>query len=142
VKQRGPSTRPAPTTRQPVRSTTPTAIPKGHRSHAQRHRHANRLFAHYSVSWLAYARKREVVQAFLQATKNDDIATLIELLDPRVRYRSNGGRLVPAARNALTGFSHMNGRPGLGGPAREGAPAPYLSVPPRVTRSGGGARSR
>ncbi len=80
-------------------------------------------------------KQREVVQAFVQATQNGDIASLIELLDPAVTFRSDGGGLVSAARKVLTGakrvariftamvghfgerlgFSplHVNGAPGL-----------------------------
>ena len=79
--------------------------------------------------------QRKVVQAFLEATQNGEIAALIELLDPAVTFRSDGGGLVSAARKVLTGaervarvftamaghfgdrlgFSplHVNGAPGL-----------------------------
>ncbi|MGH2894420.1 MAG: RNA polymerase sigma factor SigJ, partial [Solirubrobacteraceae bacterium] len=41
--------------------------------------------------------QREIVQAFLHASQNGDIAGLLALLDPSVTYRSDGGGLVSAA---------------------------------------------
>jgi RNA polymerase sigma-70 factor (ECF subfamily) len=47
--------------------------------------------------------QREVVEAFLAATEDGDIATLLELLDPDVTFRSDGGGRVKAARKVFTG---------------------------------------
>jgi len=49
--------------------------------------------------------QRKAVEAFLTATENGDIATLLELLDPEVTFRSDGGGLVPAARSSHRGRS-------------------------------------
>jgi RNA polymerase sigma-70 factor (ECF subfamily) len=51
--------------------------------------------------------QREVVQAFLNATQTGDVASLMELLDPSVTYRSDGGGLVPAARTVFTGAERV-----------------------------------
>jgi RNA polymerase sigma-70 factor (ECF subfamily) len=51
--------------------------------------------------------QREVVNAFLAATEDGDIATLLELLDPEVTFRSDGGGLVPAARKVFTGAERV-----------------------------------
>jgi len=51
--------------------------------------------------------QREVVGAFLAATQNGDIATLLELVDPDVTLRGDGGGLVPAARKVLTGAGRV-----------------------------------
>jgi RNA polymerase sigma-70 factor, ECF subfamily len=51
--------------------------------------------------------QREVVDAFLAATVEGDIATLLELLDPEVKFQSDGGGLVPAARKVVTGAARV-----------------------------------
>lgn len=51
--------------------------------------------------------QREVVQAFLDATQTGDLAGLMELLDPSVTYRSDGGGLVPAARTVFSGAERV-----------------------------------
>jgi RNA polymerase sigma-70 factor, ECF subfamily len=48
-----------------------------------------------------------VIEAFLAATENGDIATLLELLDPEVTFRGDGGGLVPAAREIFTGAKRV-----------------------------------
>ena len=48
-----------------------------------------------------------------RATQNGDLAGLLELLDPSVTFRSDGGGLVPAARTVFTGArprgAHLHG---------------------------------
>jgi RNA polymerase sigma-70 factor (ECF subfamily) len=51
--------------------------------------------------------QREVVEAFLTATETGDIASLLELLDPAVTFRSDGGGLVTAARHVFTGAERV-----------------------------------
>jgi Sigma-70, region 4/SnoaL-like domain len=51
--------------------------------------------------------QREVIDAFLAATETGDIATLLELLDPDVTFRSDGGGLVSAARKIFTGAERV-----------------------------------
>jgi RNA polymerase sigma-70 factor (ECF subfamily) len=51
--------------------------------------------------------QREVVAAFQTATENGDIASLIELLDPSVTFRSDGGGVVNAARTVFTGAERV-----------------------------------
>ena len=51
--------------------------------------------------------QREIVRAFLDATQSGDIAGLLELLDPSVTYRSDGGGLVPASRKMFTGAERV-----------------------------------
>ncbi len=51
--------------------------------------------------------QREIVEAFLHATQSGDIAGLLELLDPSVTYRSDGGGLVPASRKTFTGAERV-----------------------------------
>jgi RNA polymerase sigma-70 factor, ECF subfamily len=53
--------------------------------------------------------QREIVAAFVDATQNGDIAALLELLDPSVTFRSDGGGLVPAARKVFTGAERVAG---------------------------------
>ncbi|MGB0091201.1 MAG: sigma factor [Solirubrobacteraceae bacterium] len=50
---------------------------------------------------------REVLAAFLAATEAGDIASLVELLDPAVTFRSDGGGLVNAARKVFTGADRV-----------------------------------
>ena len=51
--------------------------------------------------------QRQIVEAFLGATQGGDLASLLELLDPTVTYRSDGGGLVPAARTVFTGAERV-----------------------------------
>ena len=51
--------------------------------------------------------QRKVVEAFLAATENGDIATLLELLDPDVTFRPDGGGVVTAARRIFTGAERV-----------------------------------
>ncbi len=51
--------------------------------------------------------QREIVAAFLDASRNGDVAGLLQLLDPSVTYRSDGGGLVPAARKTFTGAERV-----------------------------------
>ena len=51
--------------------------------------------------------QREIVQAFFGAVKDGDLASLVELLDPSVTMRSDGGGLVPAARTVFTGADRV-----------------------------------
>ncbi len=51
--------------------------------------------------------QREVVEAFLAATENGDIETLLEVLDPEVTFRSDGGGVVSAARKVFTGAERV-----------------------------------
>lgn len=53
--------------------------------------------------------QRQIVAAFLDAAQNGDIAALLELLDPSVTFRSDGGGLVPAARKVFTGAERVAG---------------------------------
>ena len=52
-------------------------------------------------------KQREVVNAFHAATENGDLATLLELLDPAVTFRSDGGGIVNAARKVFTGAERV-----------------------------------
>jgi RNA polymerase sigma-70 factor, ECF subfamily len=51
--------------------------------------------------------QRRVVEAFVTATENGDIASLLELLDPAVTFRADGGGQVPAARKAFAGAERV-----------------------------------
>ena len=51
--------------------------------------------------------QREIVQAFLDAAQNGDVAGLVELLDPSVTFRSDGGGTVPAARTVFIGSERV-----------------------------------
>ena len=51
--------------------------------------------------------QRRVVTAFLAACQSGKLETLIELLDPEVVFRSDGGGLVPAARTIFTGAERV-----------------------------------
>lgn len=51
--------------------------------------------------------QREIVEAFLGAAQTGDLASLLELLDPSVTFRSDGGGLVPAARTVFTGADRV-----------------------------------
>ena len=47
--------------------------------------------------------QRQIVEAFLGASQDGDLASLLELLDPSVTFRSDGGGVVPAARTVFAG---------------------------------------
>jgi RNA polymerase sigma-70 factor, ECF subfamily len=51
--------------------------------------------------------QREVVAAFQAATHDGDVGSLIELLDPAVTFRSDGGGVVNAARTVFTGAERV-----------------------------------
>ena len=51
--------------------------------------------------------QRQIVEAFLGASKEGDLASLLELLDPSVTFRSDGGGVVPAARTVFTGAERV-----------------------------------
>ncbi len=51
--------------------------------------------------------QRRVVEAFVTATENGDIASLMELLDPAVTFRADGGGRVPAARKMFVGAERV-----------------------------------
>ena len=53
------------------------------------------------------AEQRRVVESFLRAAGEGDIAGLIALLDPNVCYRSDGGGRVTAARRILRGAAEV-----------------------------------
>ena len=51
--------------------------------------------------------QRKIVEAFLGAAQDGDLASLMELLDPSVTFRSDGGGLVPAARTVFAGAARV-----------------------------------
>jgi RNA polymerase sigma-70 factor (ECF subfamily) len=51
--------------------------------------------------------QREVVAAFRAAAQEGDVGSLIELLDPDVTFRSDGGGVVNAARTVFTGADRV-----------------------------------
>jgi RNA polymerase sigma-70 factor (ECF subfamily) len=51
--------------------------------------------------------QREIVEAFLDAAQSGDLAGLLEVLDPSVTFRSDGGGTVPAARTVFTGAERV-----------------------------------
>ncbi|MGZ4232199.1 MAG: RNA polymerase sigma factor SigJ [Solirubrobacteraceae bacterium] len=51
--------------------------------------------------------QRAVVAAFQAATQDGDVGSLIELLDPAVTFRSDGGGVVNAARTVFTGADRV-----------------------------------
>jgi RNA polymerase sigma-70 factor (ECF subfamily) len=51
--------------------------------------------------------QRKIVEAFLGAAQDGDLASLMELLDPSVTFRSDGGGLVPAARTVFAGAERV-----------------------------------
>jgi RNA polymerase sigma-70 factor (ECF subfamily) len=51
--------------------------------------------------------QRRVVESFLRAAGEGDIAGLMALLDPHACYRSDGGGRVPAARRILRGAAEV-----------------------------------
>lgn len=66
------------------------------------------------------AKQREVVDAFLAATRDGDFDALVALLDPDIEVRSDGGPLQPGRlvrRPSRAGRSTRPGSPGRHGPA-------------------------
>jgi RNA polymerase sigma-70 factor, ECF subfamily len=51
--------------------------------------------------------QREVISAFHAAAEEGDVASLLELLDPAVAFRSDGGGVVNAARKVITGAERV-----------------------------------
>jgi RNA polymerase sigma-70 factor, ECF subfamily len=51
--------------------------------------------------------QREVISAFHAAAEEGDLASLLELLDPAVTFRSDGGGVVSAARKVITGAERV-----------------------------------
>lgn len=61
----------------------------------------------HRVAEVPSADRDRTVRAFLEASRSGDIARLVEVLDPRVVLRSDGGGVVNAARNAVVGSDHV-----------------------------------
>lgn len=51
--------------------------------------------------------QREVIAAFQAAAQNGDVGSLVEVLDPAVTFRSDGGGVVNAARTVFTGADRV-----------------------------------
>jgi len=51
--------------------------------------------------------QEKVVEAFRNASENGDLEALLEVLDPRVTFRSDGGGMVSAARRTFTGAERV-----------------------------------
>ncbi len=51
--------------------------------------------------------QRQVIAAFRAAAQNGDVGSLIEVLDPAVTFRSDGGGVVNAARTVFTGADRV-----------------------------------
>ena len=51
--------------------------------------------------------QREVIAAFRAAAQNGDVGSLVEVLDPAVTFRSDGGGVVNAARTVFTGADRV-----------------------------------
>jgi RNA polymerase sigma-70 factor, ECF subfamily len=51
--------------------------------------------------------QRRVVEAFIVAARSGDVAALLEVLDPQVVFRSDGGGNVPAAGTTLIGADRV-----------------------------------
>jgi len=51
--------------------------------------------------------QRELIAAFQEAARNGDVGSLIEVLDPAVTFRSDGGGVVNAARTVFTGADRV-----------------------------------
>ena len=103
--------------------------------------------------------QREIIAAFRAAAQNGDVGSLVEVLDPAVTFRSDGGGVVNAARTVFTGadrvariFTAMAGHFGEAVPdepdrrqRRPGPAARHRRVPQASSHSsstvGGSARS-
>jgi RNA polymerase sigma-70 factor, ECF subfamily len=79
--------------------------PEATRQLASRARHA--VEARRPRYPAAEDQQREVVRAFRAATENGDLSALIELLDPAVTFRSDGGGRVNAARKVFSGAERV-----------------------------------
>ena len=55
----------------------------------------------------AVEEQREVIAAFRAAAQNGDVGSLVEVLDPAVTFRSDGGGVVNAARTVFTGADRV-----------------------------------
>jgi RNA polymerase sigma-70 factor (ECF subfamily) len=55
----------------------------------------------------AVEEQREVIAAFQAAVQEGDVGSLIEVLDPSVTFRSDGGGVVNAARTVFTGAERV-----------------------------------
>ena len=55
----------------------------------------------------ALDQQREVISAFHAAAEEGDLASLLELLDPDVTFRSDGGGVVSAARKVISGADRV-----------------------------------
>lgn len=51
--------------------------------------------------------QRQVIGAFRAAAQNGDVGSLVEVLDPAVTFRSDGGGVVNAARTVFTGADRV-----------------------------------
>jgi RNA polymerase sigma-70 factor (ECF subfamily) len=51
--------------------------------------------------------QERVVEAFRSASESGDLEALLELLDPSVTFRSDGGGVVSAARRTFTGSDRV-----------------------------------
>jgi RNA polymerase sigma-70 factor (ECF subfamily) len=51
--------------------------------------------------------QRELIAAFATAIEDGDLRSLLELLDPNVTFRADGGGLVPAARRIFKGAERV-----------------------------------
>jgi RNA polymerase sigma-70 factor (ECF subfamily) len=94
-------------------------------------------------------RRREVVQAFLAASRNNDFGALLELLDPGVVLRADDAAVVAAAANAGRGAPALAPEirgaravaTALSGTARAARPALIDGVPGAVWAVGGTPRA-
>jgi RNA polymerase sigma-70 factor (ECF subfamily) len=67
-------------------------------------RHVRQRRPRFSAS---AAEQRRVVTAFLDASTRGDLAALVQLLDPSVVFRADGGDKVPAAGRPVTGAERV-----------------------------------
>jgi RNA polymerase sigma-70 factor (ECF subfamily) len=86
-------------------------------------------------------RQRQVVEAFLAASRSGDFEALLEVLDPDVAFRAEAGALGPLVPASVTGAAEVanvvlaRGRPfaHLGRPAVvNGRPGAFVALPDRV----------
>jgi len=119
----------------PIIERNPTAA----RQLASRARRRVRGAAEPEVQSLA--QQRRVVEAFLAASRDGDFDALLELLDPDVVFRGEGGATGPPVPAELTGSERVarlvlaRGTPSapLGRPAIvNGRPGAYVALPDRV----------
>jgi len=79
--------------------------PEATRQLASRARHA--VEARRPRYPAALDQQREVISAFHAAAEEGDLASLLELLDPDVTFRSDGGGVVSAARKVISGAERV-----------------------------------